>query len=170
LRFYREPSQPIATDIAAVLDSVLKLYSPRLASAGIVVQTEQRCVSASVLSSPGELRQVIANLVGNAIDAMRSGGGIRVRISQQRNAQPCCSRIRLTIGDTGMGIPNDVLPTIFEPFITTKGETGTGLGLWVTSENMKRNGWKINVHSSRNPSHRGTTFSIVIPVPASTPP
>ena len=170
LRFYREPSQPIATDIGSVLDSVLKLYGPRLTAAGIVVQTEQRCKSATVLSSPGELRQVIANLVGNAIDAIRSGGRIRVRISEQHHAPPCCRRIRLTIADTGMGIPNDVLPTIFEPFVTTKGETGTGLGLWVTSEIMKRNGWKISVHSSRNPGHRGTTFSIVIPVSASNQP
>jgi signal transduction histidine kinase len=113
---------------------------------------------------------VIANLVGNAVDAMRAGGRIRVRISEQRHLQPCCRRIRLTIADTGMGIPNDVLPTIFEPFVTTKGETGTGLGLWVTSEIMKRNGWRISVHSSMNPCHRGTTFSIVIPVPASTSP
>jgi signal transduction histidine kinase len=63
-----------------------------------------------------------------------------------------------------------VLPTIFEPFVTTKGETGTGLGLWVTAEILKRNGWKISVHSSRDRRHRGTTFSIVIPASASVRP
>jgi signal transduction histidine kinase len=170
LRFYREPSQPTATDIAVVLDSVLKLYAPRLVSAGIRVQREQLCKTATVLSSPGELRQIIANLVGNSIDAMRSGGRLRVRISEQRGAQSCRKRIRLTIADTGMGIADDVLPTIFEPFVTTKGETGTGLGLWVTAEILKRNGWKISVHSSRDRRHRGTTFSIVIPASASVRP
>jgi len=166
LRFYREPSEPTATDIAAVLDSVLKLYGPRLVAAGVTVQREQRCKAAMILSSPGELRQIIANLIGNAIDAMRSGGHLRLRISEQGHAQPCCKRIRLTIADTGMGIASDVLPNIFEPFVTTKGETGTGLGLWVTAEILKRNGWKISVHSSKNPLHRGTTFSIVIPLTA----
>ncbi len=57
----------------------------------------------------------------------------------------------------------DVLPTIFEPFVTTKGETGTGLGLWVTSEIVKKNGWKIHVRSSKNPARRGTVFSLLIP-------
>jgi signal transduction histidine kinase len=157
LRFYREPSQPTATRIVTVLDSVLLLFGQRLAAAGIQVEREERAPSATVLSTPGELRQVIANLVGNAIDAMRAGGRLTIRISQHRQL------IRLTIADTGMGIPRDVLPTIFEPFVTTKGETGTGLGLWVTTEILKRNGWKICVRSCSNPGHSGTIFSIVIP-------
>ena len=79
LRFYREPSQPTATKIVSVLDSVLMLFGQRLVSAGIRVKREERALSATVLSSPGELRQVIANLVGNAIDAMRTGGQLRIR-------------------------------------------------------------------------------------------
>jgi signal transduction histidine kinase len=157
LRFYREPSQPTATRIISVLDSVLLLFGQRLTAAGIQVEREERGPSATVLSTPGELRQVIANLVGNAIDAMRAGGRLRIRISQNRQL------IRLTIADTGMGIPRDVLPTIFEPFVTTKGETGTGLGLWVTTEILKRNHWGIRVRSCSNPGHSGTIFSIVIP-------
>jgi signal transduction histidine kinase len=116
-----------------------------------------------VLSTPGELRQILANIIGNATDAMRHGGCLRIRISHRKKLRPggCC--VRLTIGDNGTGIPPDVLPTIFEPFVTTKGETGTGLGLWVTSEIVKKNGWKIRVRSSRNPARRGTVFSLVIP-------
>jgi signal transduction histidine kinase len=157
LRFYREPSQPTATRIITVLDSVLMLFGQRLAGAGIQVEREERAPSATVLSTPGELRLVIANLVGNAIDAMRGGGRLRVRISQNRQL------IRLTIADTGVGIPQDVLPTIFEPFVTTKGETGTGLGLWVTTEILKRNRWRIRVRSRSNPGRSGTVFSLVIP-------
>jgi signal transduction histidine kinase len=163
LRFYREPNQPIATEIATVLDSVLKLYASRVAAAGIVVQRENLCKSTMVLSSPGELRQVIANIVGNAIDAMRAGGRLRIRISDNAHPQRNPSRIRLTIADTGMGIPKEILPAIFEPFVTTKGETGTGLGLWVTAEILKKNGWRIRVRSSKAPCHSGTAFSIVIP-------
>jgi signal transduction histidine kinase len=157
LRFYREPSQPTATRVATVLDSVLMLFSPRLVSAGIEVERSERAPSATVLSSPGELRQVIANIIGNAIDAMRSGGRLRIRIAE---AGQC---VRLTIADSGMGIPRDVLPTIFEPFVTTKGETGTGLGLWVTAQIINRNGWKIRVRSCSRPGRSGTTFYIVIP-------
>jgi signal transduction histidine kinase len=163
LRFYREPSQPAATKISTVLDSVLLLFGPRLGAAGIAVERTERSTSATVLSSPGELRQVIANLVGNSIDAMRTGGRLRIRISQYGHPDHGGEFVRLTIADTGTGIPDDVLPTIFEPFVTTKGERGTGLGLWVTAEIMKRNGWKIRVRSCRCPGHTGTTFSIVIP-------
>lgn len=164
LRFYREPSQPTDTRIATVLDSVLMLFGQRLVSAGIKVEREERSASAAVLSTPGELRQVIANLVGNAIDAMRGGGRLRIRISQQQDPHHPGKLVRVTIADTGTGIPRDVLPTIFEPFVTTKGNTGTGLGLWVTSEIMKRNGWKIRVRSCDKPGNSGTAFSIAIPV------
>jgi signal transduction histidine kinase len=157
LRFYREPSQPTATPITTVLDSVLALFGPRLVSAEIKVDRCERAPSATVLSTPGELRQVIANIVGNAIDAMRTGGRLRIRTAQAGRS------IRLTMADTGVGIPKEVLPKIFEPFVTTKGETGTGLGLWVTAEIIKRNGWKIRVRSRRLPGHSGTTFCIMIP-------
>jgi signal transduction histidine kinase len=157
LRFYREPSQPSATRISGVVDSVLMLFGARLTASAITVERQERSPKATVLSSPGELRQVIANLVGNAIDAMRGGGHLRIRLSER------CGFVRLTIADTGTGIPSDVLPKIFEPFVTTKGETGTGLGLWVTAEIMKRNGWKIRVRSNGEPGHSGTTFSILIP-------
>jgi signal transduction histidine kinase len=167
LRFYREPSQPTATDVSAVLDSVLRLHGSRLRAAGVKVHSEILSETATVLSTPGELRQILANIIGNATDAMRQGGCLRIRISNQRQLQctDCC--VRLTIADNGTGIPPDVLPTIFEPFVTTKGETGTGLGLWVTSEIVKKNGWKIRVRSSRNPAHRGTAFSLLIPQLAS---
>ncbi|MGA8110164.1 MAG: ATP-binding protein, partial [Acidobacteriaceae bacterium] len=116
-----------------------------------------------VLASPGELRQVIANIIGNAIDAMRRGGRLRVRIAEESDSDRL-PRLRLTIADTGTGIPASLLPTIFEPFVTTKGETGTGLGLWVTGEIIRRNRWAIRVRSRCAPSHSGTVFSITLPL------
>jgi signal transduction histidine kinase len=165
LRFYREPSHPIETEVAAVLRSVLVLYHSRIAAAAITVQIDNSAPHATVLSSPGELRQVIANLIGNAIDAMRRGGRLRVRIAsvRDRDGRP---RTRLTIADTGSGIPATLLPSIFEPFITTKGETGTGLGLWVTSEIVRRNGWSIRVRSHSGGRLSGTVFIIAMPVTA----
>ncbi|HEX4068000.1 MAG TPA: ATP-binding protein [Acidobacteriaceae bacterium] len=163
LRFYREPSHPVETEVAGVLRSVLVLYSSRLAAAGVIVESEIEAPSATVLASPGELRQVIANIVGNAIDAMRHGGRLRVRISEEQPSDES-ARLRLTIADTGSGIPPSLLPTIFEPFVTTKGETGTGLGLWVTGEIIRRNGWTIRVRSHCGPDKSGTIFSITMPL------
>ena len=163
LRFYREPSQPVETGVASVLDSVLKLYGNRMAATSVSAQRELRTSSALVLSTPGELRQVLANLIGNAIDAMRGGGRLRIRVSEQSSSSQHSSSIRISVADTGTGIPPEVFPAIFEPFVTTKGETGTGLGLWVTSEIIRKNGWKIRVRSSRRPEHSGTVFSIQIP-------
>jgi signal transduction histidine kinase len=163
LRFYREPSQPTATEPAPVLDSVLRLFHSRILAAGVTVDCENEAPTAAVLSTPGELRQVLSNLIGNATDAMRQGGRLRIRITTHRGCSPACRRIRITIADNGCGIPDNVLPTIFEPFVTTKGETGTGLGLWITAEIIKKNHWSIRVRSSRTPGRSGTAFSILIP-------
>ena len=163
LRFYREPSHPVDTEVASVLRSVLVLYNSRLSAANVEVHLEVEAQTATVLASPGELRQVIANIIGNAIDAMRRGGRLRLRISDE-NSGGRLPRVRLTIADTGSGIPPSLLPTIFEPFVTTKGETGTGLGLWVTGEIIRRNGWSIRVRSRCGSDHSGTAFSITMPL------
>ncbi len=163
LRFYREPSHPVNTEVASVLRSVLVLYNSRLASASVAVQLEIDSPSATVLASPGELRQVIANIIGNAIDAMRHGGRLRIRISEELGPGDD-PRVRLTIADTGSGISPSLLPSIFEPFVTTKGETGTGLGLWVTGEILRRNGWSVRVRTRCGPRQTGTAFSITMPL------
>ena len=163
LRFYREPNKPIRTELASVLESVLVLYHPRLSAGNIIVQRDIRIPSAAVLSTPGEVRQIIANIVGNALDVMRHGGRLRIRISRAKISDGL-DGIRLTIGDTGPGIAPELLPRIFEPFVTTKGETGTGLGLWVTAEIVKRNGWTIAVRSSQRPGRSGTAFSLHMPL------
>jgi signal transduction histidine kinase len=164
LRFYREPNQPIQVDLVAVLDSVLTLYHSRLVAAKVVVQKEVRVAPPSILASPGELRQIVANIVGNALDAMRNGGRLRLRVSIATGLRDGLRKVRLSIGDTGHGIPAHILPTIFEPFITTKGETGTGLGLWVSGEIVKKNGWSLRVHSCTCVGRSGTVFSMLMPV------
>lgn len=167
LRFYREPNRLAETDVATVVRSVLTLYHSRLLSAKVKVEPEILLPSAMVLSSAGELRQILANLIGNAIDAMRLGGRLRIRISGERACrQDGAEGIRITVADTGSGIPQELLPKVFEPFVSTKGETGTGLGLWVTDEIVKRNGWRMAVRSSVNPRRRGTIFSLQMPVAA----
>jgi len=163
LRFYREPNQAIQVDLITIMDSVLTLYHSRLVAAKIVVEKEIRIPSLSILASPGELRQIIANLVGNSLDAMRNGGRLRLRVAVETDAGGRMPRARISIADTGHGIPKHILPTIFEPFITTKGETGTGLGLWVSHEIVKKNGWSMRVRSSTGPAQAGTIFTLLMP-------
>ena len=165
LRFYREPSKRTEIDVAAVVNSVLTLFRSRIASADIIVKTDFRDRSATLLASAGELRQIVSNLVGNAVDAMRLGGSLCLRLSREKVCHADGRQaLRLTISDSGTGIPVEVVPKIFEPFISTKEETGTGLGLWVADEIVKRNGWQIRVRSSQNLVHRGTTFVLKMPV------
>ncbi len=164
LRFYREPNQAVRVDLVSVMDSVLTLYHSRLVAAKVVVERQVRTTALNVLASPGELRQVIANIVGNALDAMRNGGCLRLRLSEATGTGNGCPTARLSIADTGHGIPRHILHTIFEPFVTTKGETGTGLGLWVSAEIVKKNGWSIRVRSCTAPCRSGTVFSILMPI------
>ena len=162
LRFYKEPNNPINIDVCTVVDSVLKLYQSRLTAADIHVQVKVPRSPTIVKCNPGELRQILANLLGNSLDAMRLGGELQIRISVDGTGPGQCRRVRLTVADTGPGIPKYLLSKIFEPFVTSKGETGTGLGLWVTGELAKKNGWLIRVRSRSGELRGGTIFSIVM--------
>lgn len=162
LRFYREPSQPVNVDVALVLESILALFQSRILAAGVTVRTKVRAPRAVVCTNPGELRQILANLISNAIDAMRHGGQLLLRLSTEEGG-PDSRCLRITIADTGCGIPRELLASIFEPFVTTKGETGTGLGLWVTDEIVRKNGWSIRVRSRTGRRGSGTVFSLLIP-------
>ncbi len=163
LQFYREPSPHAPTHVADVLESVLQLYGPRLAGRHVTVEKElQR--GAPVTASAGELRQLFANLIGNALDAMRNGGRLRIRTRPAREqAHPRRYGVRISVADTGTGIPQHLRKRIFEPFVTTKGDTGTGLGLWVTSEIVEKYSGRIFLRSSAHPQRSGTVFHVFLP-------
>ena len=113
---------------------------------------------------PGELRQVFANLIGNAIDAMPDGGTlyIRARATRRMGVQG----MRVTVADTGSGMPDAVQRRIFEPFFTTKDATGTGLGLWVSSEILTKHRATLLVRSKTaraSGDRTGTVFSVFFP-------
>ena len=164
LRFYREPSRPTLVRVSEIVDSALVLYEARLTHAGIAIERDFRNCS-SIIAMAGELRQVILNLIGNALDALGHGGRLKIRISdahEHRNgARP---GVRLTVADTGSGISPVVRKTLFEPFVTTKPDTGTGLGLWISSEIIRRHSGTIQVRSSVFPQSAGTVFSLFLPL------
>jgi signal transduction histidine kinase len=164
LRFYREPSKPTLVRVSDIVDSALTFYQTRLTHAEIALERDFR-KSSPIVAMAGELRQVVLNLIGNALDALCHGGRLKIRISdacEHRNGARC--GIRLTVADTGSGISPAVRKTLFEPFVTTKPETGTGLGLWMSSEIIRRHCGTIQVRSSALSQSGGTVFSIFLPL------
>jgi PAS domain S-box-containing protein len=162
LRFYRQSTGRNAVRVSELLDSVLKLYQGRLTSAGVRVVREYHAAK-PLLCFEGELRQVFTNLVGNALDASRNGGQITVREREATDWRTGRKGVRVTVADKGHGMTRETLAHIFEPFFSTKGLTGTGLGLWVTLEIVQKHEGTIRARSSPSPEHHGTVFSVFVP-------
>ena len=164
LRFYREPSKPTLVLLTEIVDSALILYQARLTYAEIAIERDFRKCQ-PILAMSGELRQVTLNLIGNALDASNQGGRLKIRVSNTRErrngARP---GVRLTVADTGSGISPEIRKTLFEPFVSTKGDTGTGLGLWISSEIVHRHSGTIQVKSSTLSQSTGTVFSVFLPL------
>jgi PAS domain S-box-containing protein len=170
LRFYRQPTQPSRSTMAELFDSVLSLYQSRLNALDIRVERDYD-PALTLFCFSGEIRQVVANLVGNSIDASSTGGRLLVRVRRSRDwKNPARTGIRFVIADTGAGMEPDVRDRIFEAFFTTKEATGTGLGLWVSYEIILKHHGTVHVRSrsaSNNggPEHRGsgTVFQLFLP-------
>ncbi len=147
LRFYRQSSSPTLIQPADVLDSVLDLHHGR--SNAAKVQTIRRYRDGVELYAfSGEMRQLFANFVGNALDAMPNGGKIYLSVRASKAwYQPEVQGVRITIADTGSGMTEAVRQRIFEPFFTTKEITGTGLGLWISSEIIAKHQGTVRVRS-----------------------
>jgi PAS domain S-box-containing protein len=163
LRFHKQSNSPTPTDICDIVDSVLALYGRRLASKEIRVNAE--CERGAVVTCfSDEVRQVIANIVGNALDAMPHGGVLRVRVKNTRSwSQHRPHGVKIVVGDSGHGISAGVLERIFEPFVSTKEATGIGLGLWVSDGIVRKHGGVIRVRSRAKAQPSGTVFVVFIP-------
>ena len=163
LRFHKQSVAPGSVSLDEIMDSVLLMYASRLRGSSTRVEREYgtheklHCFSS-------ELRQVFANLVGNALDAVGSGGILQIRIRAARAWDSAGARgIRVTIADSGIGIPEELRPRLFEPFVSTKEATGVGLGLWVSRGIVQKHGGRIGLRSSTHPSRHGTVFSLFFP-------
>jgi signal transduction histidine kinase len=164
LRFYRDNSKPVIVRVDEIMDSALVLYKARLSSAQIVLEKDFRPCP-PIFARAGELRQLIVNLLGNALDAMSRGGTLKIRITNTReHRNGARAGIRFTIADTGSGIPPEIRKRLFEPFVSTKGDLGTGLGLWVSSGIVQKHGGTIRVRSNYLPPATGTVFSVFLPL------
>jgi signal transduction histidine kinase len=163
LRFSRETTGPSSVRIDELLEEVLSLYNRRIVERDLRVVRQYDCPE-DALVYPGEMRQVLSNLVTNAIEASSHHGRLLLRVRCRRSwTDPGVHGIRVSVGDNGSGIPPEVQQRLGEPFFTTKGQRGTGLGLWVTRSIIQRYGGELQLRSSVHPERHGTVFSIFLP-------
>jgi PAS domain S-box-containing protein len=162
LGFYRSKGEPVWISLAEVLEGALALHQGRCRTLGIEVSRDYHSAP-KIYSYPGELRQVIVNLIGNALDAMPSGGKLRLRIRSTTDWVTHRPGLRITIADTGGGIDAETRRRLFEPFYATKKPVGTGMGLWVCADIVNKYDGRISVRSSAAREHNGSVFSLFLP-------
>jgi signal transduction histidine kinase len=165
LGYYRSSSAPTDFRVTNVLGVILGIYKKNALKRHVQMVTQWdeslRCVGV-----PGTLKQIVANLTSNALDAVPEGGRIVIRAREA--AHDGHSGLLVTVADDGPGIPRTYQKRVFQAFFTTKEETGTGLGLWVTRELVTRADGTIKLRTAANGSHRGTTFQVFLPNAATT--
>jgi PAS domain S-box-containing protein len=167
LGFYRESNHPTPIEVADLVESILKIHSNKFATKSITIQRDF-AVCPPIQGMAGELKQVVANLISNAVDAAPTAGTIWIRLSSIENGDE--RFVRITIEDNGPGIAANHRNRIFEPFFTTKKDVGTGLGLWVSKEIVDRHGGTIQVSSPIGDGASGAAFHVHLPIVNSIPP
>ncbi len=161
LGFYRDSSEPGPVVLRDVLESVLRLYENKLKSKSIAVEMDlPDCPPVQALQ--GEIKQLMANLISNAADAVAHGGKIRISMAPADQGDG----VEIKIADDGPGVAEKNRAQIFEPFFTTKEDVGTGLGLWVSKEIAERHGGKIELSPDRDADLGGAIFTVFLPYAA----
>lgn len=166
LRYYKQSTDAQAVSCEDLFENVLSIHHGRILNQSIQVERRLRATQ-PVKCFDGEIRQVLTNLIGNAIDALSTSG--RRLVIRSRDAYDWTSRERglvLTVADDGCGMPISVQKRVFEPFFTTKGLSGTGLGLWLSKEIVDRHNGTLRLRSSDDPAAHGTVFSLFLPFKA----
>ena len=161
LRFHKQATRPQTIGCADLFSTVLSIYEGRLKNSKITVEKRKRA-ERPILCFEGEIRQVLNNLVSNAIDAMSKGGRLLVRSREATDWRSGVRGLVLTVADTGAGMDAETQTRIFEAFFTTKGLQGTGLGLWISAEIIERHHGRLRVRSSQGTAH-GTVFTVFLP-------
>ena len=161
LGLYREPKAPVEVELRELLASVLLLLDRQLKDQSVTVE-RKLAEGVSVQGFPGELRQVFTNLITNAAEASGAGGRLQVLLEP---SLPADSRAgaAVTITDSGRGIPLELQAKLFQPFFTTKGEQGTGLGLWVSRGIVEKHGGTIELSNSGDIAFPGAAVRVYLP-------
>jgi signal transduction histidine kinase len=160
LGFYRQNETPRLVRVNTLVSELLEIYRPKIESKGLEII--KRCEDAQIVAMAGELRQVLANLLLNAVEAAPEKGRLHLRIRRTRRWSDGAPAIRITVADQGPGIPASNRAKLFEPFFTTK-SNGTGLGLWTVKETVVRHNGHVFLRSSTRAGRSGTCIAIVLP-------
>ncbi len=164
LKFYRQRTAPTPAALDDLIDSVLFFHETEIKMRGIDLRRRYRSAPL-VLCLAGEIQQVFTNLISNALEAMDDKGRMTVAVCPARDRQGR-DGVVVTIADTGMGMDQYTIERLFHPFVTTKGESGTGLGLWVSKGILDKHHGTIRVRSRKG---RGTVFRIFLPLDTTAP-
>lgn len=160
LGFYRDTTRPVSVDLNDLLRAVVNLFDRKLTGKRLQCTLDLE-PGLTVVGLQGEIRQVVSNLLVNAIDASHSAGG-RIRIRARARRRNGNRGVFVLISDQGSGIPHEVRPRLFTPFTTTKQSLGTGLGLWVTQGMVEKHGGSVRFRS-RTAHPSGTIFRVYFP-------
>jgi signal transduction histidine kinase len=157
LRYARtRPPERMPTSLGAAAAAVLDLLGGEARRAQVRLHLEQRGEVPLVLADADHLQQILLNLVRNALGATAPGGEVLVRLGTSDDQ----AWVRLEVKDTGVGIPDEAMARLFEPFFTTHGSSGgTGLGLPVVKTLVQAHGGQIDVASSS----AGSSFVVLLP-------
>jgi len=170
LRFFRQSTKAQSTKPAELLEPILDLYQSHASNAGVTINLQER-PSRALVCMESEIRQVLSNLVSNAIHAMQEHGGqLSIRSRETRERGQGREGILFTVADNGMGMSPETLSCIYKAFFTTKGIGGTGLGLWISCEIIERHRGRIKARSSQRPGASGTVFELFLPFDGIAPP
>ncbi|MFB3917347.1 MAG: nitrogen regulation protein NR(II) [Terriglobales bacterium] len=163
LSYYRVGTTPQEMDLSSILKESLQIFDHKFRQAGIDLKSKLD-EGMSLVGFPDEVRQVIDNLLLNALEAMPQGGRLSIAMHASFDwRRRTIKGVRLTIGDSGCGIPKQHRSRIFEPFFTTKSHKGTGLGLWVIQGIVSKHGGSMSLRSSDAKERSGTVVSVFLP-------
>jgi PAS domain S-box-containing protein len=162
LSLYRESKAPVSVDLKDLIEGVLLLLERRIAMQKIDVACEfaEPC---TVEGFPAEIRQVVTNVLVNAIEAAGMKGRIRIRLQSAPAEEFRGAGVMIEVADSGPGIQNGDAHRLFRPFFTTKGEKGTGLGLWVSMGIVQKHGGSIGLRNCNEAQYPGACASIYLP-------
>jgi signal transduction histidine kinase/CheY-like chemotaxis protein len=159
LKFYRQRTAPTPTLLEDLIESVLFFNEPDLKVRNIRLERKHRHAR-TVLCLPGEIQQVMTNLISNAMDAVGSKGRLIVGVRPAIDGKGR-EGVSVTVADNGVGMSRRTLERLFHPFVTTKGELGTGLGLWVSKGILDKHHSKIMIRSKLG---LGTVIRLFLPL------
>ena len=151
LSFFRQGAEPEKVNISKVVESVRFLLAALIYNRGVILETDSTG-DVTIQGFPGEIRQVLLNLVRNACEATTRGGGV-VRVSL--TGKP--TRVEIVVSDEGFGIDPAIIPTLFQFGSSSKGEHGNGMGLWTVKHILAKHGGSIGVESTPG---QGTRFTM----------